>query len=56
MSKNLLTPFRDNGRLTLEEKRYNSAHSATNIERVLGLLKGKFRKLKFLDIPSATIP
>ena len=52
ISKNLMTPFRDNGHLTLEEKRYNSAHSSTrvDIERAFGLLKGKFRKLKFLDM------
>jgi hypothetical protein len=52
MSTNLLTPFRDNGHLTLEEKRYNTLHSATrvDIERAFGLLKGKFRKLKFLDM------
>lgn len=41
MSINLMTPNRDNGHLTLEEKKYNSAFS---------FLKGKFRKLKFLDM------
>ncbi|XP_062588387.1 uncharacterized protein LOC134250044 [Saccostrea cucullata] len=52
LSTSLLTPYRDNGHLTLEEKRYNSAHSSTrvDIERAFGLLKGKFRKLKFLDM------
>lgn len=52
MSINLMTPYRDNGHLTLEEKKYNSAHSSTrvDIERAFGLLKGKFRKLKFLDM------
>ena len=47
-----LTPFRDNGHLKAEEKRYNSAHSSTrvDIERSFGLLKGKFRKLKSLDM------
>ncbi|XP_061187109.1 putative nuclease HARBI1 [Saccostrea echinata] len=48
----LLTPFRDNDHLSTEQKCYNSAHSSTrvDIERCFGLLKGKFRKLKFLDM------
>ncbi|XP_071109875.1 uncharacterized protein [Haliotis cracherodii] len=52
LSSSLLVPFRDNGHLTNVEKRYNSAHSSTrvDIERCFGLLKGKFRKLKFLDM------
>ena len=38
--------------LGLEEKRYNSAHCSTrvDIEKAFSLLKGKFRKLKFLDM------
>ena len=42
------TPFRDNGRLTRRQKRYNFVHSSTRmvVERSLGLLKGRFRKLK----------
>ena len=52
LSSYLLVPFRDNGHLTPEQKRYNFAHSSTrvDIERCFGLLKGKFRKLKFLDV------
>ncbi|GFS07437.1 nuclease harbi1 [Elysia marginata] len=58
-----MTPFRDNGHLTLLEKRYNSAQSFTrvDIERAFGLLKGKFRRLKELemtkvqDIPNVII-
>lgn len=44
--------LRDNGHLSLEEKRFNNAHSSTrvDIERCFRLLKGKFRKLKFLDM------
>lgn len=44
----VLTPFRDNGRLTRRQKRYNFVHSSTRmvVERSLGLLKGRFRKLK----------
>lgn len=52
----LMTPFRDNGHLTSEQKKYNSAHSSTRveIERSFGLLKGKFRKLKFLDMTNVS--
>lgn len=52
LSASVLTPFRDNGHLSLEEKGFNNAHSSTrvDIERCFGLLKGKFRKLKFLDM------
>ncbi|XP_046567780.1 putative nuclease HARBI1 [Haliotis rubra] len=52
LSKSLLVPFRDNGHLTAIEKTFNNAHSSTrvDIERCFGLLKGKFRKLKYLDM------
>ena len=42
----LLTPFRDNGRLTPQQRRYNVAHSATRmvVERCFGLSKGGFSK------------
>lgn len=52
LSNMLLTPFRDNGHLTSEQKKFNAAHSSTrvDIERSFGLLKGKLRKLKFLDM------
>ena len=44
----VLTPFHDNGRLTRRQKRYNFVRSFTRmvVERSLGLLKGRFRKLK----------
>lgn len=52
----LLVPFRDNGHLTLEQKKFNAAHSSTrvDIERSFGLLKGKFRKLKYLDMTNVS--
>jgi len=52
LSSHLIVPFRDNGHLTTEQKKFNNAHSATrvDIERCFGLLKGKFRKLKYLDM------
>ena len=50
----LLTPFKDNGRLTREQTYYNYCHSATRmcIERAFGLLKGRFRRLKMIDVES----
>ena len=48
----LLVPFKDNGHLGAVEVRYNKAHSSTrvDIERAIGLLKGKFRRLIRLDM------
>ncbi|KAL5012227.1 hypothetical protein ScPMuIL_010778 [Solemya velum] len=52
MSENLLIPFRDNGHLGIIEKKYNKCHSSTrvDVERAIGLLKSKFRRLKYLDM------
>lgn len=49
---NLLTPFRDNGHLTEDQIRYNVKLSTVRsiIERTFGRLKGKFWRLKYLDI------
>jgi len=48
----LLVPFRDNGHLSRTEVKFNVAHSKTrcDVERAIGLLKGKFRRLKDLDM------
>lgn len=60
----LLTPFRDNGHLTAQQRRYNFAHSSTRmvVERSIGLLKNRFRKLKTMmdidktdDIPEVIV-
>lgn len=47
-----MVPFRDNGHLSPLEILYNKVHSSTRVEveRSIGLLKGKFRRLKQLDI------
>lgn len=49
---NLMTPFRDKGHVSAERIRYNQILSSIRsvIERAFGLLKGKFRRLKYLDI------
>lgn len=48
----LMTPFRDNGHLTRSQIIYNVKLSSIRsiIERCFGLLKTKFRRLKYLDI------
>ncbi|XP_044588775.1 protein ALP1-like [Cotesia glomerata] len=45
--KNLLTPYRDNGHLSIRQKNYNFCHSSARIaiERAFGLLKKRFRSL-----------
>lgn len=49
---NLMTPFRNNGHLTPAQITYNTklASIRSTIERTFGLLKGKFRRLKYLDV------
>lgn len=48
----VMTPYRDNGHLTRKQAAYNRKLSSirSTIERAFGLLKGKFRRLKYLDI------
>ena len=48
----LLTPYRDNGHLTSKQRNYNFLHSSTRmaIERAFALLKGRFRRLEYMDI------
>lgn len=48
----LMMPFRDNGHLTRSEIIYNIKLSSIRsiIERAFGLLKTKFRRLKYLNI------
>ncbi|XP_025267615.1 protein ALP1-like [Camponotus floridanus] len=48
----LMKPYRDNGHLTPEKTRFNTILSSVRciIEQSFGLLKGKWRRLKFLDM------
>jgi len=50
--KTLMVPFKDTGSLTARQQKYNTTLSATRcaIERAFGLLKGRFRRLKCLDM------
>lgn len=46
----MLTPYRDNGHLNHTQHNYNTKLSKTRviIERAFGILKGRFRKLKYI--------
>lgn len=49
---NLMKPYQDNGHLTRPQQIYNTKLSSIRsiIERAFGLLKTKFRRLKFLEV------
>ena len=48
----LLTPYKDYSHMQQEDINYNYCHSATRmvIERAFSLLKGRWRKMKFVDV------
>ena len=48
----LMPPFKDTGRLNRARRSYNYKVSATrvHIERAFGQLKGRFRKLRMIDM------
>jgi hypothetical protein len=52
LSPRLMTPFRDTGRLINVQLRYNKTHSSSRmvIERSFGLVKGRFRRLRHLEM------
>ncbi|KAL1493798.1 hypothetical protein ABEB36_009487 [Hypothenemus hampei] len=52
LRKYLITPFKDTGRLTLQQRRFNAQLSSIRviIEQTFGTLEGMFRRLKFLNI------
>ena len=52
LQENLMVPYRDNGHLSEKQKKFNYIHSASRccVERAFGLLKCKFRRLRYLDI------
>ena len=52
----LMTTFRDNGHLTPQQRHFNTQLSKSRqvIERAIGLLKGRFSRLKYIDVKSLT--
>ena len=52
LSQWVMTPFKDLGNLSAEQKRYNYIHSSSRmcIERAFGALKGRFRRLRYIDM------
>lgn len=48
----VMVPFKDNGHLRQDQKKYNKILSSSRvaIEQAFGLLKTRFRRLKFLDV------
>lgn len=48
----LLAPYRNNGHLTQSQILYNFVHSSTRmvIESAFGMLKARFRRLRFLEM------
>ncbi|XP_052711582.1 uncharacterized protein LOC128185912 isoform X2 [Crassostrea angulata] len=48
----LMTPFRDNGRLNAQQRRFNQRLSVARqiVERVYGHLKGRFRRLREISV------
>jgi DDE superfamily endonuclease len=52
LSTNIMVPFKDNGRLDARQRNFNTTLSAARsvIERAFALLKGRFRRLKYVDM------
>ncbi|KAK4882540.1 hypothetical protein RN001_005859 [Aquatica leii] len=55
--KNLITPYKDNGRLSRVQRHFNYKHSAGRvaIEQAFGLLKGTFRILRYVNMYNTKI-
>ncbi|XP_054081673.1 putative nuclease HARBI1 [Zeugodacus cucurbitae] len=54
LSKYLIVPFRDNGRLTTDDRKFNHYLSSTRvlIEQAFGVLRQKFKILNHIDVIS----
>lgn len=53
----LVTPFRDHGNLTRQQKLFNKTHSRCRevIERAFGMLKNRFRRLYMFEMLDLTL-
>lgn len=54
----VMVPYKDYGHLTQRQRRYNTVLSKTRcvIENAFGWLKGRFRRLKYIDAELSRIP
>ena len=52
LKENLLVAYKNTGHLTCRQEKFNNSLSATRsaIERAFALLKGRFRRLKYLNM------
>ena len=52
----LMVPFRDNGALAAQMRKYNYIHSATRntIERAFALLKSRFPRMRHMELNNVT--
>lgn len=57
LSMTMMTLYKDNGHLLDEQIHYNNIHASirSTIERAFGRLKGKWRRLKYLDASDMNI-
>ena len=58
LMERILVPFKDHGQLTVQQKRFNLQLSRARIviENAFGWLKGRFRRLKYIDAEQEKIP
>ncbi|CAN8007039.1 unnamed protein product, partial [Ixodes pacificus] len=51
LRQSLLVPCRNNGRLTEQHRKYGTRHATTRvaIERAFGILRGRFRRPKYIE-------
>jgi len=56
LTNSLIVPYRDNGFLAALQKKYNNLHAVArvDVERAIGLLKSKWRRLHYLEMHDIT--
>lgn len=52
LMKHVMTPYKENGNLTVKQRKFNTSLSSARsvIERAFAHLKGRFRRLKYLEM------
>uniref|UniRef100_A0A0K8VVK0 DDE Tnp4 domain-containing protein n=2 Tax=Bactrocera latifrons TaxID=174628 RepID=A0A0K8VVK0_BACLA len=58
LEMNLMVPYRNNGFLTTQQSKFNAVLSSTRVfvEQAFGILKKKFRILKFIEVQRPQLP